>query len=110
MLILLLWLVPFDDPCKPIVDEVQVFEYNRYWCPETGRLILTQFIFWDKHVVHWEMEKPYHYKGNNAIRFFNNTGFREIRFKVLRESNTYYDPEVEDRAKLDKDCRRGLKQ
>ena len=108
MLALLLAIMPYDEPAKPVVDTVQIVELNNFYCPETGRLIFTQLIFWDNNVVHWVINKQFYFKGNSAIRFFDSEIYREIRFKAFRVSDTDYDPEVEDRAKLQKELRRGL--
>lgn len=120
ILLLLFAIVPCD---HFTTDRAAVIECNHFHDPHTGRIVLTQWIFWEENpvaepdemyrVLDWRMVKPgtFHLtRHGNRFRLLLRDGkhWRTIDAPVHRETWTLTDPEVEDRKRWSKDKRRGL--
>lgn len=109
--LLLLSLLP-EEFSRPVVDHAVTAEVNRFYCEESGRLIFTQLILWDRHgVTHWQMLGN---SGGQAIiepgrvRSFHAGEFREYRVDSLQYTDTEYDRELAERKNILPEYRRGL--
>ena len=116
--LLLLAALPHEPP--RVVDRVDVVEVNHTQCPQTGREVLCQVIYWrwhpadcTHHVAAWRMAKPsdrFRRDGREWIEAREDGPIRrEIRAVQFRETWTFEDPELLDREAFSKDLRRGLR-
>jgi len=110
MLWLILWLTPYAEPAKPIVDTVDHIEFNCLFDAK-GRHVLNQIILWERgHVVHWQLAQPYDVPIPNGVRTFRSGVYREYRYRYgTLHTITDDDPEQMDLLKLPKHERRGLR-
>ena len=117
--LLLLAVLPHEPP--RVVDRVDVIEVNHTQCPQTGREVLCQVIYWrwhpadcTHHVAAWRMvsARPARFSrdGREWIETREDGPIRrEIRAPFLRETWTFEDPEIADRVHVSADMRRGLR-
>jgi hypothetical protein len=103
-----------------LTDRVDRIELNHVQCPQTGRETLTQVIYWrwhecdqTHHVTAWRMvdRRPSLLRrdGREWVETWEDGPVRrEIRAAQFRETWTLHDPEVEDRATVSPEMRRGL--
>lgn len=102
-------------------DSVDVIEVNHYY-DHHGQLVFDQVIFWrwltgdqERHVVAWRMLKHTHQtprrdwrRGGYFMIWVDHEMLRRVGAKVLQETWTQYDPEVQDRQCVPLHRRRGL--
>jgi len=103
-------------------DTVDLIEVNHFYDDE-ARLVFLQVIFYDwayyenrYQVRAWRLLKHdsqiprYNWtSGDYETIFQDGDVIRRVRAKYYRETWTQYDPEIEERERLPKDCRRGLR-
>ena len=106
---LLLWIGPWEGAGGPVVETVDVVEFNRVFDECTGRETLRQIVLWERgRVVHWEMDRGQWSVVPGGVRVLGVGGeFREWRGRV-EVVESLYDREIEDRAVLPCENRRGL--
>ncbi len=102
-------------PLSPIHDaRCSVGERNAFHDCD-GNPVFTQVIFWSEHVDDWRMvakcgEPEYDHARREWSHIWVEDGrIMRVRYPVLKRSTTFHDPEVEDRERLPKDERRGLR-
>ena len=98
-------------------DTVDCIERNRTF-DECGKPVFVQWIGWNfdeghcRHqVVFWRLDKPeFHFQERDlALTWFEGGTLRKVKARYWRETWTQcYDPEIEERAILPKEQRRGI--
>lgn len=114
-----------DSPRIPpdVSDDAAVIELNHVYCPDTGRETFTQVIAWtwyehpveSHHVAFWVSHRTgdswrlRKLAGGGWSYAFEYGGVRRtIRARRTVETWTSFDPEIDDRARLPQDQRRGI--
>lgn len=107
-------------PVEPESVEVDIVEINHYYSGETGDKVFDQFIFWgwdgckcEFFVRSWkfvEAKTTSHTVGTKGVTviWLDRGQVRVIRSKIIHETWTVYDREVEDRAKRPVELRKKI--
>lgn len=121
ILLLLLGFLPAD---RVLRDHTTLVEVNRYYEPEEcgDRLVLEQLVWWDWYpgpvwdyrVVDWKivpgLRPRYDYRRRLwVVAWQDGRQLREVTSDFFRETETYHDVEITDRAILPPEQRRGLR-
>lgn len=115
MILFLVLLIPQETVVR---DNVAVIEINYFYSDTTGDLIFKQYIFWrwgegEHYVIAWRMVKtknlPRRVKGGYTLIFHDGKILREIHSLSYTVTHTNFDPEIEERKKLPKKFREGLR-
>lgn len=116
MLLALLSIVPVETVAR---DKADVIERNSFY-DEQGRVVFVQHVFYDWcphcerfQVRAWRLEREHKperdwERGGYMLLWNDGETTREVRADSLRETWLQYDPELEERAVLDKSRRREL--
>ena len=124
--LLLLWLSPGDSVLR---DRVEIVEFNETYCDGGATLVVRQIIFWvwesggegfgdgspGYRVLAFRLQREPGWPlvvrrgGSTTLRWSDSGRVREVRCDSVRYTRTLYDPEIEDRHKLDNGMRRGLR-
>lgn len=107
---LLLSTIPWE---AAVVDTCDQLEINHHYDQE-GRFIFTQHIFrrlnreGKYEIVDWRLEKGTPYIASGTMLWHDGPEMRKVRYGVLIETWTQYDPELIARQILPKELRREL--
>lgn len=108
---LLLTTIPYE---AAITDRVTAIEVNHFY-DEQGKLVFEQHIFLDWNPVasrydvrDWRLKKGEPVIVGDNMLWTDEGRLRRVRFDVLRESWTQYDPELVEREVLSKEQRKEL--